>query len=108
MSTKKPVTIRVLFPHRACRLCAVLALGWAIAATAQVAKPSPGATQDIDAPTRDQLRLLQAEKASRSPTQKKLDSQLLYSLRQQRFGAPVTGVPALKPALALEADGRVL
>src|SRR5262245_57177964 len=53
-----------------------------------------------------QIEALHAEKAARTPAQRKLDSQLLYALRQRTQPTAVPGVGSLKPVLRLEADGR--
>ena len=58
--------------------------------------------------TREQIRLLHEEKLSRTPAQRKIDSQLLYSARQRAQGSVGFGLSAFKPALRLELDGRVL
>jgi subtilisin-like proprotein convertase family protein len=63
---------------------------------------------NLDWHARDQIRLLLEEKLSRTPAQKKVDSQLLYSARQRRKGTVGFGLNALKPAVRFEADGRVL
>ena len=51
---------------------------------------------------------MQQEKASRTSAQRKLDSQFVYALRQKKTGLAAPGLAALKPALALEQDRRVL
>lgn len=58
--------------------------------------------------TREQIRLLHEEKLSRTPAQKKMDSQLLYLLRERRQGRVGFGLDSLKPSLRVEPDGRVL
>ncbi len=58
--------------------------------------------------TREQIESLQAEKLSRTPAQRKLDSQLVYAVRQQRQGFVSRKVLLLRPDLGIEADGRVL
>jgi len=52
------------------------------------------------------LRLAQDEKASRSAAQKKIDSQLLYALKQKR--GETEGVPTEPIRLELDQKGRVL
>lgn len=54
-----------------------------------------------------QIETLQAEKASRSPAQKKMDSQLVHAARILR-GKAIAGAPKLQPALKVRGDGRVL
>src|SRR5262245_55276483 len=54
--------------------------------------------------THDQIRTLQEEKLSRTPIQKKLDSQLLYGLQEKQHGFAHARVRSLRPALELEPD----
>ena len=55
-----------------------------------------------------QIRALQAEKAARTPAQRKLSSQLLYAARMRR-GLPVAaGVSALRTDVEVDAAGRAL
>src|SRR5271165_6818406 len=93
------------WPIRAC-LCYCLGLGGSL--EAQPLNPSPGYGGDLDWHTREQIRVLHEEKLSRTAAQKKVDSQLLYSARQMRQGTVGFGLNALKPALRVELDGRVL
>ncbi|HEV2391597.1 MAG TPA: S8 family serine peptidase, partial [Verrucomicrobiae bacterium] len=71
----------------------------------QIASAAP---RDISAHTRDQIQILQDEKASRTPAQRKIDSQLIYSLRERHQKFLSRNLPSLKPVLKLERDGRVL
>src|SRR5436190_2857806 len=66
------------------------------------------AASELQPHTREQIRILQEEKLSRTPAQKKLDSQLLYALREKRQGLAARNVASLKSALPFERDGRVL
>jgi len=75
---------------------------------AQTASQNSNSGKELDWKTREQIRILHEEKLSRTPAQKKLDSQLLYLLRQRRQGNIGLGLEALKPSLHLETDGRVL
>src|SRR5882724_10026385 len=72
-----------------------------ISLAAQAFDQLPG-SKDLDWHTREQIRLLNEEKLSRTPAQRKVDSQLLYSARQRRQGTVGFGLNALKPALRLE------
>ena len=55
-----------------------------------------------------QVRALQAEKAARTPAQRKLSSQLLYAARMRR-GLPVAeGIPALRTEVRVDPAGRTL
>lgn len=67
---------------------------------AEAEKLSDGASQ--------QIRALQAEKRSRSIIHRKLDSQFVFQLKQNRGQAIAQGVTRLQPNLKLRADGRVL
>ena len=64
--------------------------------------------KDLDPQARSQIEILQEAKRGRTPAQRKLDSQLIYALRQRNQGAAVAGIASLKPALQFEPDGRVL
>lgn len=55
-----------------------------------------------------QIRALQAEKLSRSTIHRKLDSQFVFQLKQNRGQVIAQGVTKLQPDLKLQADGRVL
>lgn len=45
---------------------------------------------------------------ARTPAQRKLDSRLIHSLRQRRFGAVAPGLNALKVEIKVESDGLLL
>jgi len=62
----------------------------------------------LAAHTREQLRLLHEEKISRTPAQRKLDSQLVYALRQKRLGLVAPGLTRLRPGKLAEENGRQL
>ena len=55
-----------------------------------------------------QIRALQAEKLGRSTIHRKLDSQFVFQLKQNRGQVIAQGVTKLQPSLKLQADGRVL
>lgn len=55
-----------------------------------------------------QIQALMDEKASRTPTELKIDSQLLYALRASRGLQAARGVPALEVSLQTDAKGLVL
>src|SRR5262245_51668864 len=55
-----------------------------------------------------QIRAIQAEKASRTPAQRKLSSRLLYRSRIHRGLPAVPGVPAPRAEVELDAAGRAL
>ncbi|MBE0542835.1 MAG: immunoglobulin domain-containing protein, partial [Verrucomicrobia bacterium] len=80
---------------------AVVVLDFAVSALAQ-----PTGPVSLGLQTRAQIEGIQEEKAARSPAIRKLDSQLIYALRQQRFGRAVATASALTPTVQAEADGR--
>jgi subtilisin-like proprotein convertase family protein len=86
----------------------VLALVLAFGAYAQTRTGANSAFKDLEPRSRDQISLLQDEKRSRSWFHKKLDSQLVYALRQKRLGAVLPGVSALRARLSLEPSGSLL
>lgn len=79
-----------------------LALGAAQVASAQqqVSKLSANALRQIQA--------LDAEKASRTPAQRKIDSQLLYASKMLRGVAIASGVPTLEVNVGADPAGRVV
>ncbi len=62
---------------------------------------------ELSASALNQIKALRAEKAARTPTQKKIDSRLLFSVYKQRRDARLAAVPSLRIA-APRKDGRVL
>ena len=87
--------------HRRARLllwCAALA-GVAAASSALAEALSDSALQQISA--------LQAEKASRTPAQQKMDSQLVYALKQSLNQVIAPGITNLRVLVPTESDGRV-
>lgn len=56
----------------------------------------------------EQLQALAAEKASWTPVQRKLDSQLLFALNRERKNPIFDRLPDLRTSLRREEDGRVL
>ncbi len=65
-------------------------------------------TRELSPAARQQIRLLQDEKAARGPAQRKMDSQLNLALRQHRPGLAAPGLNALQPQVRLNTDGRLL
>src|SRR3974390_2368336 len=55
-----------------------------------------------------QIASLEQEKASRSPVERKLDSQFIFQLKQNRGQVVAAGVTHLKQDIKFERDGRVL
>ena len=74
--------------------------------------------QTLSDEARRQIRTLQDEKESRTPVQRKMDSQLIYAVKQGRalrhltsgaeWQAIAVNVPLLKHGAKIQADGRVL
>ncbi|MES1210874.1 MAG: hypothetical protein ABUL63_00940, partial [Acidobacteriota bacterium] len=94
------VTVRAL----RCLIATAVGLGLCSAGAAsaqqQEARLSASAIQQIQA--------LDAEKASRTPAQKKIDSQLLYAAKMSRGLAIAPGVPALEVNVGADANGKVV
>ncbi len=55
-----------------------------------------------------QIRAFQQEKAARTPAQRKLDSQIVYAVRQSRNELTAFGLTNVRPILKFETDGRLL
>src|SRR5437868_8483520 len=55
-----------------------------------------------------QIQSLQAEKAARTPAQQKMDSQLVYAVKQNRNEIIAAGVSHLRVNAKAGADGRIL
>lgn len=92
------------FPIRLLKLTTLaIALKFSLIGAGLAAPPegmSPSALQ--------QIRALEQEKLSRSPTHRKLDSQFVFKLKQKRGQAIAQGVTKLRADIELAADGRVL
>jgi len=88
-------------------VAAATAAGLALAlfATGAWAEHSAGA---LSASAARQIQALQAEKASRTPAQQKIDSQLLYTLRIRRGEALAAAVPTLRPGVEVSRAGMTL
>src|SRR5258706_13714383 len=54
-----------------------------------------------------QIQALNAEKESRTPAQKKLDSQLVYAIKQRNGQAVAAGGPMLEVNVGADASGMV-
>jgi hypothetical protein len=64
--------------------------------------------EDMSQDARGQIRALLDEKATRTPAQRKMESQLIHAVKQHRGEPFVPGAPNLELDLKLEVDGRVL
>ena len=75
---------------------------------------SPGAltlqdqAQDISPEAMAQIAALLQEKMSRTPTERKMDSQLIYQLKMARGQAVAAGVPTVATDLPYTDDARVV
>jgi hypothetical protein len=67
----------------------------------------PRSQSGLSESAKAQIRALIAEKMSRTPSQLKLDSQLVFAIRSARHDPLMAALPALKPALELQAGNRV-
>ena len=77
-------------------LAAVLA-GLPLTATAAHASPSaPASGTDLSPAVVEQMAAIEAEKASRTPAEQKVDSNLLYAVNEATTGAAVDGAPQLQ------------
>jgi len=64
--------------------------------------------QPLSANVVRQIAAISAEKASRTPAQLRIDSQLLYASRAHRGISPVPGIPAMLSAVEIDPAGRTL
>jgi hypothetical protein len=72
----------------------------------RVSSASQGATQ-LSVEVMRQIQALDAEKESRTPAQKKLDSQLVYAIKQRNGQAVAAGAPMLEVNVDADASGMV-
>jgi uncharacterized repeat protein (TIGR01451 family) len=94
------------FPSHAGRRLRVAFIAGLAAASAALWLQN-AAAEPISESALAQISALRAEKESRTPAQQKIDSQLVYGLKQSRNQPIATGVPNLRLAIKQEADGRV-
>jgi hypothetical protein len=89
-----------------------LALGGGLLPTGRSASggdQSPSMNQQsISSDVMQQLQALEDEKASRTPTQQKIDSQLIYAMKMQRAEPIALGVSTLEIDVNANAQGRVV
>lgn len=81
---------------------------FAPAVFAILALASSSFAQEFSPAVQAQAHAIQAEKASRSPAQSKLDSQLHYLSREAAGLPAVPGAPALKSRVTVEKNGQVI
>ena len=65
-------------------------------------------TNDISPNVLNEIRALFEEKASWTPAQAKMDSQLIHAAKRSRGEAFAAGAPNLRFDVALRTDGRVM
>lgn len=72
--------------------------------------PTVAVAQDdgIQASAMREIGALLAEKASRTPAQRKISSRLLLDIKRQRDDPSLVGLPEMRSSLELGSDGRVL
>ena len=85
-------------------LGAILWIAAAQLSTAQPRPPVPRISQEV----RQQLESLRAEKAARSPAQRKISSRLLYAWKMRRGLAIAPGVARLRSGVEVDSDGTTL
>jgi Subtilase family len=73
---------------------------------AMLPKPASAQTQ-ISEEAMKQIELMQKEKASRSPVEQKIDSQMLYEMKKSS-GEMLKGMPALNTGIEPDKSGKVL
>jgi hypothetical protein len=88
------------------RFLVVAALAAALAGLVG-APPAAAQAPGLDPGLAAELRALAAEKAARTPAQRKLSSSLLYEARLRRGLEAAPGVAALRTGVEVEGDGRV-
>ena len=85
--------------------CALALAVWVSGITQlQAGTPEPA----LPSQTQAQIDSLQAEKLSRTPAQRKLDSQLVYALKEKRQGFVSRNAISLRSSVAADQDGRLL
>jgi hypothetical protein len=86
-------------------LVAVLAVFAFLPASAQVQDPASAQVQ-ISAGATSQIRAFMAEKASRTPAQRKISSHLLYGMKVSAGKGIAPGVKTPRSAVIPDASGR--
>ncbi len=74
---------------------------------AQIQNTQPPGTDEIAPSALAQIQAVLAEKATRTPAQQKMDSQLIYAIKMARGQAIAAGVGSLETDLPRESDARV-
>ncbi len=68
----------------------------------------PAESPELSPRALEQIRVLQEEKSTRTPAQRKLDTQLHRVVRQGRFSPATPGLNSVGAAVQVEPDGRLL
>ena len=97
----------MLLARKSHLLATVIAIG-ATFACGQMKLMAAVLPQKISDKALQDIRSLEAEKASRSPLHQKLDSQFVYQLKLNRRQLLSAGITNLQPQVKFEKDGRVL
>src|SRR4030095_15261595 len=84
----------------------VLGLGGLLAVALSALRPAGfAAAETLSVAAAQQIQSLLAEKESRTPAQRKIDSKLLYAMRQSAGLDAAPGVPSLQTGVAVDSAG---
>jgi subtilisin-like proprotein convertase family protein len=84
-------------------LAVTTAVGGIAAPTGAQHPPAPAVPDGVAA----QIAAIEADKADRTPAERKVDSNLLYAAAEEAHGTAVEGAPDLESGVDVEADGTV-
>ncbi len=98
----------VLMARRLWMLCALLMLAALLAVGAIRTAGAQQSDTAIQASAAQQIRALITEKESRTPAQRKIDSQLLYAMKISRGDQIAAAVPTLQSGITPSADNKVI
>lgn len=87
---------------------AVMALSTSVLATSSAASGQEPADHTLDPRVWEQIETLVAEKASRTPAQAKIDSDLLYEIKLGRDDSLADSLPDLRTKVNVDRDDRVV
>jgi hypothetical protein len=90
------------------RLAWIAALTFAALLLSNGAQSASAQTVPITPLVRQQIGALLAEKAARTPAQRKISSRLLFASRMRRGLSPVPGIPTLRTSIGVAPDGTTL
>ena len=89
-------------------MAAAIALVSSALATSSAASGEEADARDLDPEVSEQIEILLVEKASRTPTEMKIDSSLLYEIKRDRDDPLFDAVPDLRTNVVVDRDDRVL